>query len=110
MILTASCDTVYRYINEAGCASVDTLHLTVNYSTHDVTTETACDSYTWNDMTFTASCDTVYRYTNAAGCASVDTLHLTINNSTHNSATETVCDAYIWNGMAFTGQLGEEKE
>ena len=37
----------YNYTNGRGCASTDTLHLTVNYATHNASTQTVCAvSYT----------------------------------------------------------------
>ena len=35
-------------INSSGCDSTATLNLTINYSSTSTTTDTACDSYTWN--------------------------------------------------------------
>ena len=34
--------------NASGCIHTDTLNLIVNLSTSSVTSQTACDSYTWN--------------------------------------------------------------
>ncbi|MBR3466577.1 MAG: fibrobacter succinogenes major paralogous domain-containing protein, partial [Bacteroidales bacterium] len=76
---TVSGEYTYAYTNGEGCASVDTLKLTVNYGTHNVETETACESYDWHGTTYTVSGEYTYSYTNADGCASVDTLKLTIN-------------------------------
>ncbi len=42
---------------------------------------TACDSYTWNNVTYTESGEYTQTFTNAAGCDSVVTLHLTVNNT-----------------------------
>ena len=78
------------------------MHLTVNYGTHNVETETACESYTWHGTTHTTSGTYTYAYSNAAGCASVDTLHLTVNYGTHNVETETACESYTWHGTTHT--------
>ena len=79
---TASGDYTYSYSNADGCPSVDTLHLTISYGTHNVQNETACGSYIWsiNGQMYTSSGDYTYSYTNGNGCASVDTLHLIVND------------------------------
>ncbi len=79
---TASNNTAtYTLTNIAGCDSVVTLDLTMNYSNTGVDVITACDSYTWIDgITYTASNNTAtYTLTNVAGCDSVVTLDLTID-------------------------------
>jgi 2',3'-cyclic-nucleotide 2'-phosphodiesterase (5'-nucleotidase family) len=50
------------------------------YPTTSTTTITACDSFTWNAITYTTS--GVYTYTtlNSVGCDSIATLNLTINS------------------------------
>lgn len=87
--------------NAAGCDSVITINLTVNYSTTGTDTQTACDTYTWIDgNTYTSSNTTAtHTLTNAAGCDSVVTLNLTINNSViNNAAPITACDSAQING------------
>ena len=71
--------------NAAGCDSVVTLNLTMNYSNTGVDTRIECDSYTWIDgNTYTTSNSTAtYTLTNTAGCDSVVTLNLTVNNVTN---------------------------
>ena len=44
---TVSGTYTHDYDNEYGCSSTDTLHLTVHYGTHNVTTVTECEAYTW---------------------------------------------------------------
>ncbi|MBR4786350.1 MAG: T9SS type A sorting domain-containing protein, partial [Bacteroidales bacterium] len=87
--------------NADGCASTDTLKLTVNHGTHNVQTETACETFTWHGQTYTSSGTYTHNYTNADGCASVDTLKLTVNHGTHNVETETACEAYTWHGQTY---------
>ena len=67
--------------NAAGCDSIVTLDLTINYSTTGTDVQTACDSYTWIDgNTYSASNNTAtHVLTNAAGCDSTVTLDLIIN-------------------------------
>ncbi len=77
------------------------LNLTVNNATNNLYTETACDSYTWNNTPYSVSGSYTYSYTNEAGCASVDTLQLTINQSTTGSEVVTACNSYVWHGREF---------
>lgn len=72
---------IRSYINAGGCPSADTLHLTIQTSSHVVTRATACGSYEWNSATYTSSGTYVRNYTNASGCLSADTLYLTITPS-----------------------------
>ena len=64
--------------NHSGCDSIVTLHLTIHHGTHNVFTETVCESYTWHGTTYTASGTYTYPYINEYGCPSVDTLLLVI--------------------------------
>lgn len=91
--------------NAAGCDSVITIDLTVNYATTGTDVQSACDSYTWIDgNTYTASNNTaIHILTNAAGCDSTVTLDLTINNSTTGTDMQTACDSYTWiDGNTYT--------
>lgn len=99
---TVSGDYQHRLTNVAGFDSVLTMHLTINYGTHNAESQTACDSYTWHGNDYTSSGNYTYTYNNVSGCASVDTLHLTINNGTHNTVTRTACDKYVWHSTTYT--------
>ncbi len=103
---TASNNTATKTLtNAAGCDSVVTLNLTINYSTTGIDTQEHCDSYTWIDgVTYTASNNTATKtLTNAAGCDSVVTLNLTIKNSTTGIDTQVHCDSYTWiDGVTYT--------
>ena len=95
----------FTTINAAGCDSVITLDLTINYSNTGTDVITACDSYTWLDgNTYTTSNNTAtWTETNAAGCDSVVTLDLTINNSSSSTDIVTACDSYSWvDGNTYT--------
>ncbi|MFY7965827.1 MAG: T9SS type A sorting domain-containing protein [Chitinophagaceae bacterium] len=96
-------DTVHL-TNVGGCDSLVTLNLIINTSTHNVTTQTACDSYVWNGRTYKASTTDTFSYVNSNGCASVDTLYLTINNSTSTLTTASACGSYTWllNSQVYT--------
>jgi hypothetical protein len=67
-----------------------------------MSTQTACDSYTWNGTTYTSSGIFNKTIPNAVGCDSIMTLNLTINNSTSSMSTQTACDSYTWNGTIYT--------
>ena len=94
----------YTYDNASanGCASIDTLHLTVLHGTHNSFETVACESYVWNGVTYTQTGTYTHEYTNSEGCASVDTLHLTVHYGTHNSFETVACDSYAWNGVTYT--------
>ncbi|MCH2024015.1 MAG: fibronectin type III domain-containing protein, partial [Saprospiraceae bacterium] len=56
---TYTSDGVYTDVSTSpdGCTHTETLDLTINFSTNNTTTETACDSYTWSvdGNTYTSS-------------------------------------------------------
>ena len=102
---TVSDDYTYSHIDANGCTQVDTLHLTINHGTHNVTAVTECESYTWTEgtgTTYTESGVYTYTYTNNSGCPSVDTLYLTINHGSNNVITVTECGSYTWNNVTYT--------
>lgn len=80
----------------SGCDSVVTLHLTMLYTQYAQITDTACDNYTWNDITYAETGDYTQILTAANGCDSVVTLHLTVNYSTAYIDEHTVCDSMTW--------------
>ncbi|MBQ9434504.1 MAG: gliding motility-associated C-terminal domain-containing protein, partial [Bacteroidales bacterium] len=91
----------YDYTNDNDCPSTDTLHLTINYATHNVEMEVACDSLRWHGEKYTESGTYEYDYTNDVGCPSTDTLHLTVNYGTHNAEIEVACDSFMWHGTKY---------
>ena len=103
---TASNNTAtFTLENAAGCDSVVTLNLTVNYSNSYEFSDVACESYTWNGATYNQSGNYTYAGTNVDGCDSVVTLHLTINNGTTGTAEATACNSYEWtdgDGQTYT--------
>ncbi|PWH84946.1 fibronectin type III domain-containing protein, partial [Brumimicrobium oceani] len=84
--------------NVAGCDSVVTLDLTLNYSNTGTDVQVACDSYTWIDgNTYTASNNSaMHTLTNAAGCDSIVTLDLTVNNAVTGTDTRIACTSLTW--------------
>ena len=99
---TASNSTAtHTLINAAGCDSVVTLSLTVNFPTHGTETATECDYLTWNGINYTASGDYTYSHTDANGCTQVDTLHLTVKYSSTGTEDTTVCNSFVWHGTEY---------
>ena len=105
---------VSEFIATAGC--MDTLACNYDllatvddsscvYPTSSTFSDTICDSYTWNGITFTSSAtyDTLFAGGNAAGCDSTATLNLIINYSTVDTDTIVACDSYTWtvNGITY---------
>lgn len=92
-------------VNAAGCDSIVTLDLTINYSSTGTDLVTTCDSLTWIDgITYTASNNTAtHTIINAAGCDSAVTLNLTIIHSSTGTDVVTACDSYTWiDGNTYT--------
>ena len=92
----------YAYTNNDGCASVDTLKLTINLPVASTNLATACESYSWNGQTYTESGDYTQTLTAANGCDSVVTLHLTIYQPVVTTSSATACESYSWNGTTYT--------
>ena len=100
-LYTSSNNTAtYTYTNAAGCDSIVTLDLTINYTNTDTTVATACNSYDWFDgnghnyiqsgtYTFIEDCNT-------------SILDLTIITNTSISANITTCDSHTWNDSTYT--------
>ena len=82
------------------CNSVlHVLNFEVLPETSSDTIVVACDSYTWNGMTYDQSGDYSFITTGANGCDSVAHLHLTVNYSTETHDYQTICygQTYNWN-------------
>lgn len=90
-------------INIAGCDSIVTLNLTINYSSTGIDLQTICDSYVFNEITYTTS-NTTAKDTliNTTGCDSIVTLNLTINYSSTGIDLQSSCDSYVFNGITYT--------
>ena len=82
---------------------VDTLDLTIHYSTTGTETLAACDSINWHGNTYTASTSTpTFDTLNVWECDSTVTLNLTIHYSVHDTLTETAVDSFLWDGRTLT--------
>ena len=101
-IYTQTGTYLYDYATSDGCASTDTLYLTMNYNTNRADSATVCDSYVWNDSTYRTSGTYYYSYTTVAGCSSVDTLYLVVNHNTNTDTALTACDSYAWHDSVYT--------
>ena len=92
----------YSYTNATGCASADTLHLTVNHATNVAYTVDTCDDYLWHGIRYDTSGTYTYSHSDANGCTRVDTLHLTIARPVNMAFTVDTCDLYTWYGTTYT--------
>ena len=93
---TASDIYYNRTTTTHGCDSIDTLYLTIHYSTHNSQSQSACDSFVWHGTKYTTSDTLLYPYNNAFGCASTDTLRLTIQQKIDSVLDTEVCDSLLW--------------
>ena len=64
--------------------------------------QTACNSYTFNNQIITQSGIYFDTLTNSTGCDSIITLNLTIKNSTSNTLNQTACKSYTFNNQTIT--------
>lgn len=93
-------------VDQNGCDSIVKLDLTINHTTTQSETVSACDSYTWpfNGMTYTTSGVYTDTLISSGGCDSIATLNLTVSYSNGSSQTAVACDSYTWptNGITYT--------
>ncbi len=91
--------TYYVTSNSTFCESARIpVSVTITPSSDNVTTVTACDSYTWNGTTYTTS---GIKTGPTVNCVT-EKLNLTITPSSDNVTTITACDSYTWNGTTYT--------
>ena len=97
----------FTLTNAAGCDSVVTLHLTVNYSYEVTDAQTICASelpYTWNGVVFEAAGIDTARLQTVDACDSVVIMTLTVNPVYEVADAQTICAnelPYTWNGVVF---------
>ena len=78
------------------------LDLIINYSVSNSISDTACDLYVWDGVTYSSSGQYSNTYTSVNGCDSIVILDLIILNSTSSSSIVTACNSYSWNGIMYT--------
>ena len=90
----------YRVYDTVGTAEAPVIEfITINQHPFSYATErrTACDTYTWNGLTFTESTSgATVVLEDQFGCDSTVTLVLTINKNTSTSTEATACGSYNW--------------
>ena len=111
---TVSDTYTYNYTNADNCASVDTLHLTINPVYNDTVEDNVClgGTYTWEGNIYTGEepadviTDTV-RYTTINGCDSIITLQLTVNVILSDNTTDVACGSYTWQGRNYSVDVND---
>ncbi len=63
--------------------------------------QSACESFTWNDSTYFESGYYTQQLTNMIGCDSIVTLHLTIHHGDTTEFAETACESFVWNNVTY---------
>ncbi|MES2556842.1 MAG: T9SS type A sorting domain-containing protein [Bacteroidota bacterium] len=83
--------------NAAGCDSLLTINLTINYSTTDTMNVTACESYDSPSGLYNWTTSGMYYDTipNMIGCDSLLVINLTVNYITSDSIVLTDCDSLV---------------
>ena len=93
----------YTHTDINGCTQVDTLYLTIYYSSANEFSAVACEYYIWDDRLYNESGDYQWEYTDIHGADSTVTMHLTVYYGTHNVETKAdACDSYEWHGVTYT--------
>ena len=85
-----------------GCSNDETYNVLVNSLDTTPVNITACESYTWNGVTYDTSGVITEHYLNANGCDSLVILYLTIHNPIHQSITATGIEGYEWHDSVYT--------
>ncbi|MCF8293992.1 MAG: DUF1566 domain-containing protein, partial [Chitinophagaceae bacterium] len=85
-----------------GCVSTSTSTITQSVLSTTVTSDTACNSYTWQGVIYTASGSATNTFISATGCDSIHTKNFLINYSDASSSSFTACGSYNWNGISYT--------
>jgi len=92
---------VFEYLNNMGCPSADTLHLTINHAVNTDTTAEAVESFVWHragaaDTTITTSGTYTHTHPDANGCVQTDTLHLTVYHACGTQIDTAACESFVW--------------
>ncbi len=114
----------HAYVNDAGCLSVDTLQISVFYSSVGKDSSiTRCDSIVWVDGDAggrnrtlllrssvwqspvvdckTDNIDSSFHYTNAVGCDSIQHVHFVIRSRTVGDTVVDSCYHYTWHEVGY---------
>lgn len=89
-------------VSSNGCDSVVTLSVTVKPTVQYRFADFACDTYTWNNISYTQNGSYTQSFTAANGCDSVVTLDLTIFKSQTSEFSASACESYTWNSQTYT--------
>jgi len=73
------------------------IEISVNSSSTNSTSQTACGSYLWNGTTYSTS----GVYTGLTTNCVTESLNLTINPSSTNSTSQSACGSFTWNGTTY---------
>ncbi len=92
----------HTLIDTNGCEQVDTLHLTIHYSSANDYAAVACESYEWDNVVYTTSGDYTRHYQDIYGADSTVTLHLVVHYGTHEVEYDTACESHVWHGETYT--------
>ena len=85
-----------------GCVSSSTSTINQPSLPTIITSVAACNSYTWQGVTYTASGSATNTFISAAGCDSIHTKNFLINYSYDTSSSLAACGSYSWNGTSYT--------
>jgi gliding motility-associated-like protein len=99
---TASGTYTQTLLNNVGCDSIITLHLTIGGSVTN-SEVIACDNYTWEGQVLTSTGFYSVTYTAADGCDSVLNLNLTIKNRVLTTYSISICQGQVYAGHTNSG-------
>ncbi len=89
-------------VNDLGCDSLVTLHLTIYPNSGVAQSVNACGSYLWYHQNLTESGTYTFAYYDGNGCIQEDTLYLTIHHPVNESLNIVSCGPYMWNNTEYT--------
>ena len=89
-------------VNDLGCDSLVTLHLTIYPNSGVAQTVNACGSYLWYHQNLTESGTYTFAYYDGNGCIQEDTLYLTIHHPVNESLNIVSCGPYMGNNTEYT--------
>lgn len=96
-------DSLMTFVNAAGCDSIVDVKVIAYPIVTSELTDTACGSYTLNEVSYNKSGDYVQRLTASTGCDSVLTLHLTLwELGVPTVVYDTACSSYTLNDSVYT--------